>query len=108
MLPKSDMIRTTLANMIACSRNEQMIPVNASQGIINFTGPVQSHFFGHDTFQRLWANWNADIVVTFALDEHDNPPLPPAPAAPANSSGKVSAQSSFENASATCPPVCSM
>lgn len=74
--------------------------------ISNYTGPVQSHFFGQNTFQRLWANGNADVVITYALDDNNNPQLLLAVATPASPSGKVSAQSKFEDASAACPPAC--
>jgi hypothetical protein len=72
----------------------------------NYTGPVQSHFFGQNTFQRLWANGNADIVITFALDDNNNPQLLLAVATPTSTSGKVSSKSNFEDASAACPPAC--
>lgn len=72
----------------------------------NYTGPVQSHFFGQNTFQRLWVNGDANVTITFALDDNNNPQLLLAIAAPASSSGKVSAQSKFEDASAACPPAC--
>lgn len=78
----------------------------AKNWISNYTGPVQSHFFGQNTFQRLWANGNADVIVTFALDDNNNPQLLLAVAPPANASGKVSAKSNFEDASAACPPAC--
>jgi hypothetical protein len=67
---------------------------------------VQSHFFGQNTFQRLWVNGNADLVITFALDDNNNPQLLLAVATPTGASGKVSAQSKFEDASAACPPAC--
>lgn len=78
----------------------------AKKWISNYTGPVQSHFFGQNTFQRLWVNGNADVVITFALDDNNNPQLLLAVATPASTSGKVSAKSSFEDASAACPPAC--
>jgi hypothetical protein len=78
----------------------------AKNWIANYTGPVQSHFFGQNTFQRLWENGNADVVITFALDDNNSPQLLLAVATPASASGKVSAQSKFEDASAACPPAC--
>jgi hypothetical protein len=78
----------------------------AKSWIANYTGPVQSHFFGQNTFQRLWVNGNADVVITFALDDNNNPQLLLAVATPTGASGKVSAQSKFEDASAACPPAC--
>jgi len=78
----------------------------AKSWITNYTGPVQSHFFGQNTFQRLWANGNADVVITFALDDNNNPQLLLAVATPTSNSGKVSSKSNFEDASAACPPAC--
>ncbi|HEY9047529.1 MAG TPA: hypothetical protein VIN08_16600 [Ohtaekwangia sp.] len=72
--------------------------------VANYTGPVQSHFFGQNTFLRLWTNGNADVVVTFARDDNNNPQLLLTTAA--NSTGKVAASSNFEDASSPCPPVC--
>lgn len=74
--------------------------------ISNYTGPVQSHFFGQNTFQRLWVDGNANVIITFAVDDNNNPQLLLAVATPPSPSGKVSAQSKFEDASAACPPAC--
>ena len=78
----------------------------AKSWISNYTGPVQSHFFGQNTFQRLWVNGNADVVITFAVDDNNNPQLLLAVANSTNSAGKVSSQSTYEDASAACPPAC--
>jgi len=78
----------------------------AQRWIKNYTGPVQSHFFGQNTFQRLWSSGSADVTVTFALDDKNNPQLLLATAAPASDSGKVAASSTYQDASAACPPAC--
>jgi hypothetical protein len=72
----------------------------------NYTGPVQSHFFGQNTFQRLWVNGNADVIVTFALDDNNNQQLLLSVESAGSSAGKVAAKSSREDASAACPPAC--
>lgn len=74
--------------------------------IDNYTGSVSSHFFGQNTFQRLWADGNVDVVTTLALDDNNNPQLLLTAHAPANSAGKVAAQKNYEDASAACPPAC--
>lgn len=89
-----------------CTQNGDISWKTAKNWISNYTGPVQSHFFGQNTFQRLWTNGNADVVITFALDDNNNPQLLLAVATPTSTSGKVSAKSNFEDASAACPPAC--
>jgi hypothetical protein len=78
----------------------------ANSWIANYTGPVQSHFFGQNTFQRLWVNGDADVIVTFAIDDNNNPQLLLSVEPVGNGSAKAAAQSSREDASAACPPAC--
>jgi hypothetical protein len=74
--------------------------------IANYTGSVSSHFFGQNTFQRLWANGNVDVLTTLAIDDTNNPQLLLTAVTPTNSGGRVAAKSNFEDASAACPPAC--
>jgi hypothetical protein len=74
--------------------------------IANYTGTVSSHFFGQNTFKRLWANGYYDVLVTFAIDDKNNPQLLLTAKVPNSSSGKTAARLSFEDASSPCPPVC--
>jgi len=78
----------------------------AQRWIANYTGSVSSHFFGQNTFKRLWANGYFDVVATFAIDDKNNPQLLLATNAPNSNSGKAAAKSSFEDLSSPCPPVC--
>jgi len=78
----------------------------ANRWIANYTGSVQSHFFGQNTFQRLWVNGNADVTVTFAIDDKNNPQLLLSVEHAGSGSAKSAAQSSREDASAACPPAC--
>jgi hypothetical protein len=74
--------------------------------IANYTGKVQSHFFGQNTFQRLWSKGDADVIVTFALDDNNNPQLLLDVAPTTVTSGRFSSTSNREDASAACPPAC--
>jgi hypothetical protein len=78
----------------------------AQQWISNYTGSVQSHFFGQNTFSRLWANGTSDILIAFAADDNNNPQLLLSTKSAAASNGKTAAKSGFEDASSPCPPVC--
>jgi len=78
----------------------------AQRWIKNYTGPVQSHFFGTNTFTRLWTNGLADILVTFALDDNNNPQLLLTRNDTAGRTTATSTKSSVEDASFPCPPVC--
>lgn len=74
--------------------------------IANYTGPVQSHFFGQNTFQRLWDNGNADVTVTFAVDDNNNPQLLLSVESAGSNAAKSATKSGREDASAACPPAC--
>lgn len=74
--------------------------------IANYTGTVSSHFFGQNTFKRLWANGYYDVVATFAIDDKNNPQLLLTPQIPNNTAGKTAGKSNFEDLSSPCPPVC--
>lgn len=74
--------------------------------IASYTGPVQSHFFGKNTFSRLWSDGVSGIVATFATDNNNNPQLLLTALSPNRSNGKVAAGRGFEDASSPCPPVC--
>jgi hypothetical protein len=78
----------------------------AQSWIASYTGPVQSHFFGKNTFSRLWSDGVSAIVGTFATDNNNNPQLLLTTLAGNGSKGKVAAGKSFEDASSPCPPVC--
>ncbi|HEY9004855.1 MAG TPA: hypothetical protein VIM75_01910 [Ohtaekwangia sp.] len=73
--------------------------------IKNYTGSVQSHFFGQNTFSRLWTGGKADVVVSFARDDNNNPQLLLTAPSPARTNGRT-AGSGYEDASSPCPPVC--
>lgn len=74
--------------------------------IANYTGTVSSHFFGQNTFKRLWVNGYYDVVATFAIDDKNNPQLLLTPQIPNNTAGKTAGKSGFEDLSSPCPPVC--
>jgi hypothetical protein len=78
----------------------------AQSWIANYTGPVQSHFFGRNTFSRLWSDGVSGIVATFATDNNNNPQLLLTALSANGSNGRVAAGKSFEDASSPCPPVC--
>jgi len=72
----------------------------------NYTGTVQSHFFGTNTFSRLWKDGVSDVLITFALDDNNNPQLLLTRNETAVSITAASTRSGFEDASFPCPPVC--
>lgn len=78
----------------------------AQQWISNYTGSTKSHFFGQNTFSRLWENGTADILITFAKDNNNSPQLLLSPHTAAKTNGKTAAKPNFEDASAACPPAC--
>ena len=78
----------------------------AQSWVANYTGPVQSHFFGKNTFSRLWSDGVSGIVITFATDNNNNPQLLLTALSTNGSNGRAAASKSFEDASSPCPPVC--
>ena len=78
----------------------------AQQWIARYTGTTRSHFFGQNTFSRLWENGVTDISISFARDNNNNPQLLLSPQSATGANGKVAALKVFEDASAACPPAC--
>lgn len=78
----------------------------AQQWISCYTGATKSHFFGQNTFSRLWTDGVADISISFARDDNSNAQLLLRTKTGAGTNGKGSAQNKYEDASAACPPAC--
>jgi hypothetical protein len=78
----------------------------AQQWISNYTGTTRSHFFGLNTFSRLWENGVTDISISFARDDNNNAQLLLSSKTAAGANRKVAAKKDYEDASAACPPAC--
>lgn len=78
----------------------------AQQWIASYTGTTKSHFFGQNTFSRLWADGVTDISISFAKDDNNNAQLLLRSKTGAGTNGKTAAKKDFEDASAACPPAC--
>lgn len=89
-----------------CTERGNISWKTAQQWIANYTGATKSHFFGQNTFSRLWVNGVTDISISFARDDNDNPQLLLRPKTEISPNGKAAAQKVIEDASAACPPAC--
>lgn len=79
----------------------------AQQWIASYTGgTTKSHFFGQNTFSRLWADGVTDISISFAKDDNNNAQLLLRSKTYGGKNGKTAAKKDFEDASAACPPAC--